>query len=57
MKLIVTGGAGFLGYHVSNQLAHKVESIISLDIEPVNPKDYPDSVPGRCFLDIGAMAR
>ncbi|MEI8349360.1 MAG: NAD(P)-dependent oxidoreductase [Candidatus Omnitrophota bacterium] len=41
MRLVVTGGAGFLGYHLCRQLADKYESIAVLDIAPIDPQEYP----------------
>ncbi|MFP3904867.1 MAG: NAD-dependent epimerase/dehydratase family protein, partial [Armatimonadota bacterium] len=44
MKLAVTGGAGFLGYHICNQLADEYDEILVLDIAPLNEDEYPDNV-------------
>lgn len=44
IKLAVTGGAGFLGYHICHQLADKYEKIYVLDIVPIDPKEYPANV-------------
>lgn len=44
MKLAITGGAGFLGYHLCNRLSEKYEEIFVLDIVPINPKEYPQNV-------------
>ena len=44
MKLAITGGAGFLGYHLCNQLSDKYEQIFSLDIAPSDSKEYPENV-------------
>lgn len=41
MKLAVTGGAGFLGYHLCRRLANKFDEILVLDIAPINPNEYP----------------
>ena len=41
MKLVVTGGAGFLGYHLCNQLAKEFEEIRIIDIAPIKPEEYP----------------
>jgi len=43
MKLVVTGGAGFLGYHIANQLADKAQ-VHLLDIAEFHPEDYPKGV-------------
>lgn len=44
MKLIITGGAGFLGYHLCNRLSDKYEKIFVLDIASIDPKEYPANV-------------
>ena len=41
MKLAVTGGAGFLGYHICAQLKDEYKEIYVLDIAPIDPKEYP----------------
>jgi nucleoside-diphosphate-sugar epimerase len=41
MKLAITGGAGFLGYHLSGRLADKFDEILVLDIAPVDTAEYP----------------
>ena len=43
MKLVVTGGAGFLGYHLCNQLAKEFEEIRIIDIVPIKPEEYPSN--------------
>ncbi len=43
-KLAITGGAGFLGYHLCNQLSDKFEQILILDITPINPEEYPPNI-------------
>ncbi len=47
MRLAVTGGGGFLGYHLCHQLAHRFEEIRVIDIAPINPQEYPGNV--KCF--------
>ncbi len=42
MKYLITGGAGFLGYHQANFLASKGEDVVLLDIAPFNPEEYPE---------------
>lgn len=37
----VTGGAGFLGFHVANYFAEKGEACHMLDIAPFRTEDYP----------------
>jgi nucleoside-diphosphate-sugar epimerase len=44
MRLVITGGAGFLGLHLCNNLASEVEDILVLDIAPIEPKEYPPNV-------------
>jgi len=44
MKLAITGGAGFLGYHLCNQLSGKYEEIFALDIAPIDPREYPKNI-------------
>lgn len=41
MKIAVTGGAGFLGFHLCNKLAEKFDEIFVIDIAPINPAEYP----------------
>ncbi len=43
MKIVVTGGAGFLGYHLANQLASRAQ-IHLLDIDEFHAEDYPKGV-------------
>jgi nucleoside-diphosphate-sugar epimerase len=44
MKLLITGGAGFLGYHLCSQLADRFEEISVLDIADIDYKEYPAKV-------------
>ena len=44
MKLAVTGGAGFLGYHCCNELGDKFDEIRVIDIAPLQADDYPEHV-------------
>ncbi len=44
MKLAITGGAGFLGYHLSHKLADKYDEIILIDPAPVDLKEHPPNV-------------
>ena len=41
MKLVITGGAGFLGYHLCRSLSDKFDEILVLDISPINSVEYP----------------
>jgi len=43
-KLVVTGGAGFLGFHTCNRLKDKYEKILVLDIDDFRKEEYPDNV-------------
>lgn len=43
-KLAITGGAGFLGYHLCNQLSDKYEEIFILDTAPIDFKEYPENI-------------
>ncbi|MFA5020214.1 MAG: NAD(P)-dependent oxidoreductase [Candidatus Pacearchaeota archaeon] len=40
-KLLVTGGAGFLGYHICNQLSKQFKEVIVVDIAEAEKKEYP----------------
>lgn len=40
-SVLITGGAGFLGYHLANTLATRVERMILTDVAPFHPADYP----------------
>lgn len=40
-KLVVTGGAGFLGYHICNRLKDKYDEFLVIDIDKFNPDEYP----------------
>ncbi len=44
MTLAITGGAGFLGYHLCRKLADKFDEIIVLDIAPIDEAEYPGGV-------------
>ena len=44
MKLAVTGGAGFLGFHICNKLANRFEKIFVIDIAPIDSSEYPENV-------------
>ncbi len=40
-KLVVTGGAGFLGYHICNRLKDKYDEFLVIDIDKFNSEEYP----------------
>lgn len=40
-NILITGGAGFLGYHLANTLAPRAERIVLADIATFHPSDYP----------------
>lgn len=44
MKLAVTGGCGFLGMHICNELYDKYEQITAIDIANFNKEEYPEHV-------------
>ena len=58
MRFVVTGGAGFLGYHLANQLAERAD-IHLLDISEFHPEDYPKGVTwARCDVrDVASLER
>jgi nucleoside-diphosphate-sugar epimerase len=43
-KLIVTGGCGFLGFHVCAKLKDKYEKILIIDIDDFRKEEYPANV-------------
>lgn len=43
MKVAITGGAGFLGYHICNYLKDKCDEIRVIDIAPLNTEEYPEN--------------
>jgi nucleoside-diphosphate-sugar epimerase len=43
-KLLITGGVGFLGYHLCKRLAKKFDKIILVDIDRFNKEEYPSNV-------------
>ena len=44
MKLAITGGAGFLGYHLANLLASDFQNIHIIDIADINFSEYPQNI-------------
>ena len=42
--LAVTGGAGFLGCHLCNELSKKYDKIYVIDIEPIKKNEYPKNI-------------
>ncbi|GIV05872.1 MAG: epimerase [Fimbriimonadales bacterium] len=40
-KVLITGGAGFLGYHLAHHFAHKGVQVALLDIAPYEESEYP----------------
>jgi len=44
MRIAITGGAGFLGYHLANRLAPQGIEVVLLDIAEFDPSEYPDNV-------------
>jgi len=41
-SVLITGGAGFLGYHLANGLAGRAGKLVLADIAPFEPEDYPE---------------
>jgi nucleoside-diphosphate-sugar epimerase len=44
MNLAITGGAGFLGYHLANKLASDFDKIYIIDIQDIDFKEYPENI-------------
>lgn len=44
MKLAITGGAGFLGYHLCKKLFTRYDSVFVIDIAPIDASEYPSNV-------------
>ncbi|MFH1290359.1 MAG: NAD(P)-dependent oxidoreductase, partial [Nanoarchaeota archaeon] len=42
-RLLVTGGAGFLGYHICNKLAKHYDEVVIIDIDTFIKEDYPSN--------------
>ena len=42
--LLITGGAGFLGYHICNKLSKKFDKTIVVDIGDFIKEEYPENV-------------
>lgn len=42
MKLLITGGSGFLGYHIANDLRDKGVEFILFDLVPAELAEYPE---------------
>jgi len=40
-SILVTGGAGFLGYHLANTLAPRASRMVLVDVAAFTPSDYP----------------
>lgn len=43
-KFLVTGGAGFLGLHLANQLHQRGNKVLSMDIAKHNPEEYQKEI-------------
>ena len=43
-KLVVTGGCGFLGFHLCKKLSDKYEKILVIDIDDFRKEGYPANV-------------
>jgi len=44
MKVLITGAAGFLGYHLTHYLFEKGDEVLGLDIAEFPAGDYPESM-------------
>lgn len=44
MRLAITGGCGFLGYHICKKLSGRFDEIIIIDIAPIDFKEYPANI-------------
>ena len=44
MRVAITGGAGFLGYHLAQALAPRGHEVTLYDVAPLDPSEYPASV-------------
>jgi nucleoside-diphosphate-sugar epimerase len=51
MKIAVTGGAGFLGYHIANILSRYGHDMLLLDVAPFHAEDYAEAGPGKITWD------
>jgi len=40
MKVLLTGAAGFIGYHVAEALLARGDEVIGLDLLPLNALDF-----------------
>ncbi|NJP04637.1 MAG: NAD(P)-dependent oxidoreductase [Chloroflexaceae bacterium] len=47
MRILITGGAGFLGLHLAGQLARQGHQLVLLDIQDFVEDEYPEGV--RCY--------
>lgn len=47
MRVLITGGAGFLGLHTARGFAERGYDVRLLDIAPINPEEYP---PGTEYI-------
>jgi nucleoside-diphosphate-sugar epimerase len=59
MKLVITGGAGFLGFHLARKLSPCFDEIRILDIAPVDVREYPpNAIPVRADVrDVSSLER
>jgi len=44
MKLVITGGSGFVGLHICRILNLKFEKIVVIDVVPINYEEYPKNI-------------
>ncbi len=59
MRVTITGGAGFLGYHLAQTLRRRGDEVRLLDIAEFHPEEYPPGVETAHadVRDMGALLR
>ena len=53
-SILITGGAGFLGYHLAHKLSARAAKLVLTDIAPFDPSEYPA---GTQFLQLDVRDR
>ena len=46
MRVLITGGAGFLGFHTANHLAERGSESVVYDVASLVPADFPAGTTG-----------